>query len=134
MTFVWMFLVGFIIFIVIDLIWLGVVAKNFYAEQLKGLMTDKVNWTAAIIFYVLYVFGLVVIVISPAVNEGNVLQAFWFGGFVSFLMYATYDLTNLATLKNWPLKMTLVDLIWGASLGALTSGLTALIITALGVA
>lgn len=134
MTFVWMFLVAFIIFIVIDLIWLGVVAKNFYAEQLKGLMTDKVNWTAAIIFYLLYVFGLVVIVISPAVNEGNVLQAFWFGGFVSFLMYATYDLTNLATLKNWPLKMTIVDLVWGASLGALTSGLTALIITALGVA
>ncbi len=134
MTFIWMFLIAFMIFIVIDLIWLGMVAKNFYADQLKGLMTDKVNWTAAIIFYVLYVFGLVVIVISPAVSENNVLQAFWFGGFVSFLMYATYDLTNLATLKNWPLKMTLVDLVWGASLGALTSGLTALIITALGVA
>ena len=134
MTFIWMFLIAFMIFIVIDLIWLGMVAKNFYADQLKGLMTDKVNWAAAIIFYLLYVFGLVVIVISPAVNDGNVFQAFWFGGFVSFLMYATYDLTNLATLKNWPLKMTLVDLVWGASLGSLTSGLTALIITALGVA
>ncbi len=133
MSYVWMYLVAFSFFIVIDLVWLGVVAKNFYAAQLKGLMAEKVNWTAAIIFYLLYVLGLVVIVIAPAMDAQSVLTAFLMGGFVSFLMYATYDLTNLATLKDWPLKMTLIDLVWGASLGALTSGLTVWILLLLGV-
>lgn len=134
MSYVWMYVIAFTLFIVIDLVWLGVVARTFYANQLKGLMAEKVNWIAAIIFYLLYVLGLVIIVIAPAVEAGSVGTAFLMGGFVSFLMYATYDLTNLATLKDWPLKMTLVDLVWGASLGALTSGLTTALVLFLGVA
>lgn len=134
MSYVWMYVLAFALFIVIDLVWLGVVARKFYADQLKGLMADKVNWVAAIVFYLLYVLGLVIIVIAPAVEAGSVATAFLMGGFVSFLMYATYDLTNLATLKDWPLKMTLVDLVWGASLGALTSGLTTAFVLFLGVA
>ena len=133
MTWIVMFLIAFVVFIAVDLVWLGFVARTFYKDQLGDLMAKKVNWTAAMIFYVLYVVGLTVIVIHPAASEGSVLNAFLFGGFVSFLMYATYDLTNLATLENWPLKMTVVDLIWGASLGALTSGITTWLVLLIGV-
>jgi uncharacterized membrane protein len=126
------YVIAFAVFIVIDLIWLGVVAKDFYGTQLGDKMAKKINWTAALIFYFLYILGLMVLVIVPALQSEAVFTAFTMGAFVSFMMYATYDLTNLATMEGWPLKMTIVDMIWGTVLGSLTSGITVTLVLALG--
>jgi uncharacterized membrane protein len=112
------------VFIVIDLIWLGVVAKNFYKDQIGFLMKSDVNWTAAIIFYLLFIVGLVLFVIAPAIEKGSWMHALLFGALFGLITYATYDLTNLATLKDWPMLVTIVDLAWGATLAASVSTIT----------
>jgi uncharacterized membrane protein len=116
--------IAFVLFLVIDLIWLGLIAKNLYQKQLGHLMADNVNWVAAIIFYLLFIGGLVFFVISPAVTEGVWTKALLLGALLGFLTYATYDLTNLATLKDWPIQITIIDLAWGTFLGASVSTLT----------
>jgi uncharacterized membrane protein len=113
-----LFLVALPVFLAIDLVWLGVVARGFYRAQLGGLMRTDVNWAAAMIFYLLFVVGLVVLVIGPAVDAGSWAQALGRGALFGLVTYATYDLTNLATLRNWPLTMTMVDLAWGTVLAA----------------
>ena len=109
------------IFFGLDMIWLGVAAKNFYAKQIGFLMKANVNWAAAILFYLLFIAGLVVFVVAPAVERGSWLRALLFGALFGLTTYATYDLTNLATLKDWPLAVTVVDLIWGMVLAASVS-------------
>lgn len=117
------------VFLAIDLIWLGFIAKNFYKEQIGFLMKNNVNWTAAIIFYLLFIIGLVFFVIEPALSKGSIMHAVVFGALFGLITYATYDLTNLATLKDWPVLVTIVDLIWGAFLSASVSAITYLIAT-----
>jgi uncharacterized membrane protein len=112
------------IFFGIDMVWLGLIAKNFYAQRIGLLMKPDINWPAAILFYLLFIIGLVVFVIMPAFEKGSWLHALSLGALFGLIAYATYDLTNLATLKNWPLSVTIVDLAWGAVLGALVSGVT----------
>jgi len=119
------FAVAFGVFLVIDLVWLGVVARKFYKQQLGYLMAEKVNWVAAIIFYVIYIAGLTYFVL---LNANTWTDALLNGALLGFLGYATYDLTNLSTLKGWPLKITLVDLVWGTTLGALVSVITFLLV------
>jgi len=131
MDFLITFVLTFAIFIVIDLIWLGVIARTFYKNQLGHLMAERVNWTAAIVFYSLFIVGLVVFVINPAIDASSVARAFMLGGLFGLIAYATYDLTNLATLKDWPILVTVVDLAWGTALGALTSGLSYLVVQAI---
>src|SRR5579885_1936219 len=109
------------IFFGMDMVWLGVVAKNFYTKQIGFLMTPKVNWAAAILFYLLFLVGLVVFVIAPAVEKDSWLHALMLGALFGLISYATYDLTNLATLKDWPLALTVVDLIWGTVLASTVS-------------
>ncbi|HUU04664.1 MAG TPA: DUF2177 family protein [Patescibacteria group bacterium] len=121
-----LYLVTLAIFFLIDMIWLGLVAKNFYRRQLGEMLSPKVNWAAAILFYLLFIAGLLLFVIVPALGRGNVLQALWQGALFGLIAYATYDLTNLATLKNWPLPVTVVDLAWGAVLGGAVSLLSTL--------
>jgi uncharacterized membrane protein len=115
------FLIAFAVFLAVDLVWLGLIAKNLYSKYLGFIMTDKVNWIAALLFYVLFIIGLLVFVIQPALIEKNlatlVLRAALFG----LVTYATYDLTNLATLKDWPIQITIIDLIWGTSLSTIVS-------------
>ena len=106
------------------MVWLGLVANNFYKSQIGSLMKPDINWTAAILFYLLFILGLVVFVIAPAVEKGSWMYALIFGAFFGFITYATYDLTNLATLKDWPLLVTIVDLAWGTALGTLVSIIT----------
>lgn len=106
------------VFFAIDMLWLGLIAKNFYAKQIGFLMKPNINWTAAILFYLLFIVGLVLFVIAPAVEKKSWAHALLFGGLFGFITYATYDLTNLATLKEWPLLVTVVDLAWGSILGA----------------
>lgn len=112
------------VFLAIDLIWLGLVAKNFYAEQIGSLMKTDVNWIAAFIFYLLFIVGLVVFVITPAMEKNSWSHALLFGALFGLVCYATYDLTNLAVAKDWPLLVTIVDLIWGSVLAASVSTIT----------
>jgi len=122
--FIKLYAIALPVFFVTDMIWLGLVAKNFYKSQIGFLMKPDINWTAAIIFYLLFIVGLVLFVIMPAVEKGSWIYALLFGALFGLITYATYDLTNLATLKDWPLMVTIVDLAWGATLGALVSVIT----------
>jgi len=106
------------------MIWLTLVAKNFYAKQLGYLMAKNPNLLVALIFYLLFVVGLVVFVITPALEKKMWLQALLMGAFFGLVTYATYDLTNLATVKDWPLIITIIDLIWGILLSAAVSVIT----------
>lgn len=118
------YLITLVVFFVIDIFWLGVVAKKLYSKELGFNMSDRPNWTAAIIFYLVFIMGLVFFVINPAMEKNAWQYALFVGMFFGFVTYATYDLTNLATLKNWPLKITLIDLAWGTSLGGAVSTLS----------
>ena len=122
-----MYLITLTVFFAIDMIWLGVVAKDFYRRHLGPLMSPKVNWAAAMLFYLLFVVGMLVFAIRPALIEGVPLNALFFGALLGFISYATYDLTNLATLKDWPLIVTVVDLIWGTVLGGAVSFISTLL-------
>jgi len=110
------YLITFIIFFTIDILWLGIVAKKIYKKYLGFIMTSKPNLVAALAFYLLYIIGLVVFVINPAIEKSSESYALFAGLFFGFITYATYDLTNLATLKDWPIKITVIDLIWGSTL------------------
>jgi uncharacterized membrane protein len=121
MDYIKMYFITLIVFFGIDLIWLGVIAKNLYKQQLGFLMKDNVNWVAAVTFYLIFIGGVVYFVVNPALINDSWRHALFVGMLFGFITYATYDLTNLATLKNWPVKITIIDLIWGTSLGGLTS-------------
>ena len=120
------------VFFVIDMVWLGLIAKSFYAKQIGYLMKTDINWTAAILFYLLFIVGLVLFVIMPAVEKGSWVHSLLFGALFGLITYATYDLTNLATLKDWPLLVTVVDLAWGAVLAAAVSIVTYFIANTIG--
>lgn len=124
MRFLIIYLITFAVFIVIDLIWLGFIAKNLYQEHIGFIMSKKPNWVAAIVFYLIFIFGLVYFVINPALDSGNFSEALLRGMLFGFITYSTYDLTNLATLEGWPIKITIIDLIWGTSLGGLVSSIS----------
>jgi len=110
------------VFLVMDAIWLGLIAQPFYQEQIGFLLAKKANWAAAGVFYLLYVAGLVFFVVEPALRtRATPGRAALRGAFFGLVAYATYDLTNLATVDRWPLLLTAVDMAWGAALGALTT-------------
>lgn len=119
-----LYLIALPVFFAIDLVWLGLVAKNFYAKQIGFLMKSDVNWVAALTFYFLFILGIVLFVVTPSLIQKSWLQALSYGALFGLITYATYDLTNLATIKNWPLVVTVVDLIWGTVLSALVSIIT----------
>ncbi len=120
------------VFFVIDMVWLGLIAKNFYAKQIGFLLRPDVNWVAAISFYLLFIVGLLLFVVMPALEKNSLSHVLIFGALFGLISYATYDLTNLATVKNWPLLVTIVDLIWGAVLASSVSTVTYLIAHKLG--
>ncbi len=122
--FIRLYLIALPVFIVIDMIWLVLVARDFYKNQIGFLMRTDVNWLAAIIFYLLFIAGLVTFVISPAIEKHSWVNALLYGALFGLITYATYDLTNLATLKDWPVLVTIVDLIWGSVLAASISAIT----------
>ena len=124
--------VAFMAFIVIDLVWLGYVAKNLYKKYLGFIMRPDPDWTAAMVFYLLYLAGVVFFVINPALEKQSWKFALFAGMFFGLITYATYDLTNLATLKDWPVIITIIDLAWGTTLGGLVSLVTWAVVTKLG--
>ena len=123
--------VALITFFAMDLLWLGVVARGFYQTHMGHLMKPSVNWTAAVAFYLLFLVGLVVLVILPAVERQSFTDAVLLGALFGLVTYAAYDLTNLATLDGFPLKVALVDLVWGSVLCATISAITFLASTRL---
>ena len=123
------YIVALITFLAIDGIWLTVVAKNFYAKHLGFLMSKTPNLASAGIFYLIYILGMVVLVLSPALEKSSLRQAILTGALFGLCGYATYDLTNLATIKDWPLLVTLVDLVWGTVLSASVAGISYTVLT-----
>ena len=112
---------------VIDALWLGLIANKLYKEELGSLLAAKPNMVAAIIFYVIFVVGVVVFAILPAAQAGDWKVALGLGALLGLVAYATYDLTNLATLKDFPVKIVIIDLIWGTALTASVATLTYLV-------
>jgi len=115
------YLLTTIVFLIIDMVWLSLIAKNIYQKYLGNFLTDKVNWTAALIFYLIYIVGISIFAIYPSVNKDSALNAILMGGLFGLFTYATYDLTNLATLKDWPLPIVFIDIAWGIALTAAVS-------------
>jgi len=130
--FVKLYLIALPVFFVIDMIWLGLIAKNFYRQQIGFLMKADINWFAAVVFYLLFIGGLVLFVIAPAVEKKLWLNAMVMGALFGLITYATYDLTNLATVRDWPVLVTVVDLIWGTVLASSVSLISYMIAVKIG--
>lgn len=111
------------LFLLFDFVWLGVLAKNFYRNQLSHIL-GEMNWVAVVAFYVVFLLGLTFFAIYPTATRGTMLTGIILGGLFGFFTYATYDLTNKATLKGWPLSLTIVDILWGTFMGAVVTALT----------
>lgn len=104
------------VFFIFDLIWLGVLAKGFYQKNLNALLSPKVNWPAAISFYLIFIAGILIFAVIPAVVKDSWRHAVLWGALFGFFTYMTYEFTNLALLKNWPLNIVFVDILWGVVL------------------
>ncbi|MCF8378899.1 MAG: DUF2177 family protein [Bacteroidales bacterium] len=111
----------FLVFLAVDMLWLGVIAKNLYRKYLGTFLSDQINWTAAFIFYLIFVIGISIFSIYPAVQRESASHAVLMGVLFGFFTYATYDLTNLSTLKGWPVTIVIIDIIWGSVLSAMVS-------------
>ncbi len=117
------------VLLALDALWLGVLSSGFYRKQIGALMRENINWTPAILFYITFAFALIVFAINPALEKNSLWMAIKLGALLGFISYAAYNFTNLATLKDWPIAVTLVYLTWGTILSATTSGIVYLLIT-----
>ncbi len=118
MRYLWAFIGSGAAMAVLDAIWLTQVGPRLYRPAIGELLADKPDMRAAVAFYLIYVTGIVFIAVSPALRDGSLIRATIMGGALGFVAYATYDLTNQATLKVWPLHVTLIDVAWGTLLTA----------------
>lgn len=125
---VYLYLLTVPVFFAIDLLWLGIIARNFYQEQI-GFLLGPVNWVAAVIFYLLFIGGILFFAVLPAIEKQSLVSAIMLGALFGFFTYATYDFTNLATLKDWPILVSIVDVIWGTVLTASVATASYLIAT-----
>lgn len=119
-----LYFLSLIPFLALDFLWLGLVAPKFYQSQIGHLMAEDISFIAASLFYLLFVGGLVYFVIEPSSDTVNLKDVLRRGAFFGLVSYATYDLTNLATLRDWPILLSLVDMAWGATLSGATSALS----------
>jgi uncharacterized membrane protein len=116
-----LYLATLIAFFAIDMIWLGLVARTFYRKYLGFLLAPSTNWLAAIIFYLLFIVGILVFVVLPGLEKNSLKTTLVRAALFGLVTYATYDLTNLATVKNWPMIVSIVDIAWGIVLSVLVS-------------
>lgn len=116
-----LYAVTLLAFFAIDMVWLGLVAPKFYRTHIGFLLAPSPNWLAAIIFYLLFIAGILVFVVVPGLGDAATATTLLRGAFFGLVTYATYDLTNQATVKDWPVIVTVVDLIWGTLLTAAVS-------------
>ena len=121
MSFIKSYLVTFIVFIILELFWLIILAKDLYAKELGYIMKSEPDLIPAAVFGLLFVGGLVFFVVNPAIDQNSWSYALFSGILYGLITYATYTLTNLANLESWPLKVTIIDLLWGMVLGGAAS-------------
>ncbi|MBG6146579.1 MAG: DUF2177 family protein [Roseibium album] len=112
-----------LVFLAVDYVWLSQVATRFYFDRIGHLLMDKPNMAAAGAFYIIYVVGIVVFAVAPALKSESLATAVIYGAMFGFFTYATYDVTNYATLRNWPVIVTVVDVSWGTALSAFSAGM-----------
>ncbi|KKS31728.1 hypothetical protein A2380_03910 [candidate division WWE3 bacterium RIFOXYB1_FULL_43_24] len=132
-NFLKLYFISLPVLLIIDSVWLLFVAPKFYKTHIGFLMTDKPNLVAALIFYLLFIAGLVIFVVQPGLESHSLLNTLLKGALFGLVCYATYDLTNQATINNWPTIVTVVDLIWGTLLTASVSGVVFVIASKLNV-
>lgn len=118
MQFVKLFALTSAVFFAIDLVWLGVVAAPFYQRHLGFMLAPQVRWVPAVLFYLIFIAGLLVFAVLPGLTAGSLTRALILGAFLGFMAYATFDLTCLALFKDFPVVVVIVDLIWGSVLSA----------------
>jgi uncharacterized membrane protein len=121
MTYVVAYIATVIVFLGLDAIWLSKVALGLYRQEMGSLLLERPNLAIAGAFYLLYVGGIVVLAISPALAEGNWLKALLFGAVLGLVAYGTYDITNLSTLKGYSAKLAMIDIAWGTVLTAVSA-------------
>ena len=125
------YLAALVTFVIADMIWLGVMTPRFYRPTLGDILITGVNLPPALVFYLVYPVGLVIFVVNPALKSGSIGPALLYGALFGFFTYATYDLSNYATLRNWSLPLTVVDIAWGSVLAALAAGVSFWLVTCL---
>lgn len=118
------YLMVIILFFGIDLFWLALISNNIYSQEIGFLLSTHINWWAAFTFYLLYVVGMCYFVISPSIQKLSPTTALGSGMLFGLTTYGTYDLTNLATIDGWPLKIVIIDMIWGAFITGIVSCIT----------
>ncbi len=118
MTWITAYIFTAIAFFAFDLLWLGLIARNFYFSRMDHLLAGTFNYPAAAAFYAVYIIGLIIFAVAPAIEQDAWQRATIYGALFGFFCYATYDMTNLATLKNWPVAVSVVDILWGSLLSA----------------
>ena len=123
MTYVVAYIATAIVFLGLDALWLSKVALGMYRRELGSLLLDKPNLPIAAAFYLLYVVGIVVLAIVPALGEGGWIKALLMGAALGLVAYGTYDITNLSTLKGWSTKLALIDIAWGTALSAVSAAI-----------
>jgi uncharacterized membrane protein len=116
-----LYFAALITFFLIDMVWLNFVARALYRKYLGFIMAPSPNWVAAIIFYLLFILGILVFVVIPGLKENSLTTTLLRAALFGLITYATYDLTNLATIKDWPLMVTVVDIAWGTVLSVIVS-------------
>lgn len=120
-----LYFVSLLVFLITDFIWIGGIASSFYQNQIGFLLSPKPNMAAAVIFYSIYIAGLLYFVVLPSlkVKKLSTLRVLLIGGLFGFVSYAVYDLTNYITLSDWPLLLTVVDMLWGSFVTGLTAAI-----------
>ena len=126
-VFIKYYLIALIIFVILDGIWLGFIGGNIYKKYIGFLLAETPNWTAAIIFYLLFIIGIVVFAVLPGMEEKSLWIIVGRAALFGLVTYATYDLTNFATIKSWPIQITIIDLIWGTCLSSIVGTATIII-------
>ncbi|MHC1716616.1 MAG: DUF2177 family protein [Candidatus Dojkabacteria bacterium] len=121
MKYLYLYALTLFVFLAIDFIWLNFIAKNLYAQKIGHLLAENPNLIAALIFYVVFIVGIIIFAVIPGYESKSLVKVILLASLFGFLTYSTYDLTNLATLKNWPLSITIIDLVWGTSISTVTA-------------
>jgi uncharacterized membrane protein len=116
-----LYIVSLVIFLALDTLWLGLIANKLYKKSIGHLLSEKVQWRAAAAYYLLFMIGLIVFCVLPGIRAHSLIQTLMLSLLYGLTTYASYDLTNLTTLKNWPVKITIIDIIWGMVISSTTS-------------
>jgi uncharacterized membrane protein len=120
MKYVLLYILTFIVFLAIDAVWLLVISKNLYSKEIGHLMAERALLLPALIFYLLFVVGVLIFSVIPGYEAQSVSKTLMLAALFGLMTYATYDLTNLATLRDWPIKITLIDIVWGTTISTVT--------------